>query len=258
MNRKSAFEILGLGQGASLSQAKKAFRELAKKYHPDRYSANQDHHMNASQAEVRMKQINRAFHFLAPLLPPTDDLADDLPGELTDDLPKKASEKRPPSSKDRKTSGKKSSWYQYILFPMIKMLKNGLKFKTPGQPGNFVKKPIFTKPTVKPKGRIDKRAGFDTILNKLSPEAFAFQKKLNPRRSKLPRDPEHLRDKGYPYGNYMKYMDIKKKIAGSRRRGQENYTRIERIRPVSRVNPICSQNGSQNDSGNGSGNDSKK
>ena len=37
---KDPYEVLGINQGASQSEIKAAYRELVKKYHPDRYQGN--------------------------------------------------------------------------------------------------------------------------------------------------------------------------------------------------------------------------
>jgi hypothetical protein len=67
MNKKTAFEILNLDAGVSLGDAKKAYRNLAKKYHPDLARNNSRSEMNA---EAKMKEINLAFRYLVPLLRP--------------------------------------------------------------------------------------------------------------------------------------------------------------------------------------------
>ena len=54
------WKTLGLAPGASQDEIKKAYRELAKKYHPDRYVNSP---MQA-EAEQKMKEINEAYDLL--------------------------------------------------------------------------------------------------------------------------------------------------------------------------------------------------
>jgi len=54
---RDAYRILGLSQGASMDEVKKARRKLARKWHPD---IHQDKH-DRILAENRIKQINAAF-----------------------------------------------------------------------------------------------------------------------------------------------------------------------------------------------------
>lgn len=54
---KNPYEVLGLTQGASLDEVKKAYRELAKKYHPDQYTSNPLREL----AEEKMREINEAY-----------------------------------------------------------------------------------------------------------------------------------------------------------------------------------------------------
>lgn len=58
MNLKDHYRILGVNQGASAQDIKKAFRQLALQYHPDR---NPD---NPKQAEEKFKEINEAYEVL--------------------------------------------------------------------------------------------------------------------------------------------------------------------------------------------------
>ena len=60
MNGKDPYEILGISRNADEEEIKKAYRELAKKYHPDNFS---DENMK-NLAEEKMKEINEAYDFI--------------------------------------------------------------------------------------------------------------------------------------------------------------------------------------------------
>lgn len=57
---KNPYEVLGVKEGASEEEIKKAYRELAKKYHPDRYGDNPLKDL----AEDKMREINEAYDYL--------------------------------------------------------------------------------------------------------------------------------------------------------------------------------------------------
>ena len=57
MAEKDYYKILGVSKGASQEEIKKAFRQLARKYHPDVNQGNKE-------AEERFKEINEAFQVL--------------------------------------------------------------------------------------------------------------------------------------------------------------------------------------------------
>lgn len=55
---KDPYSVLGVSQTASDDEVKKAYRELARKYHPDNYQNNP----LADLAEEKMKEINEAYN----------------------------------------------------------------------------------------------------------------------------------------------------------------------------------------------------
>ena len=58
---RSPYEILGVREGADFETAKKAYRELVRKYHPDQYV----NHPLSDLAEEKLKEINSAYDELS-------------------------------------------------------------------------------------------------------------------------------------------------------------------------------------------------
>ncbi len=54
-----ARKTLNLGETATLREIKKAYRELVKKYHPDKYEDKKK-----KKCEERMKEINKAYKLI--------------------------------------------------------------------------------------------------------------------------------------------------------------------------------------------------
>jgi molecular chaperone DnaJ len=57
-NKRDYYEVLGIQKGAAEDEIKKAFRTLAKKYHPDM-------NPNDKEAEIKFKEINEAYAVLS-------------------------------------------------------------------------------------------------------------------------------------------------------------------------------------------------
>lgn len=56
--KRDCYEILGLSKNATANEIKKAYRKLAKKYHPDTNAGN-------AQAEERFKEVTEAYGILS-------------------------------------------------------------------------------------------------------------------------------------------------------------------------------------------------
>ena len=54
------YEVLGIRQGASEEEIKAAYRELVKKYHPDKYQNNP----LADLAQEKLQEVNEAYDYL--------------------------------------------------------------------------------------------------------------------------------------------------------------------------------------------------
>lgn len=57
---ENPYKVLGVREGASEEEIKRAYKQLVKKYHPDQYSNNP----LSDLAEEKLKEINEAYHTL--------------------------------------------------------------------------------------------------------------------------------------------------------------------------------------------------
>ena len=67
MDKIQALKILHLAADASLEDAKKSYRFLARKYHPDLLACRNG---QITSNDSKMKQINLAYRFLVSVLEP--------------------------------------------------------------------------------------------------------------------------------------------------------------------------------------------
>ncbi|MGL6120487.1 MAG: molecular chaperone DnaJ, partial [Fusobacteriaceae bacterium] len=63
MSKRDYYEILGINKGASETEIKKAYRKMAMKYHPDKYSNATD--SEKKEAEIKFKELNEANQVLS-------------------------------------------------------------------------------------------------------------------------------------------------------------------------------------------------
>ena len=56
-DKRDYYEVLGISKGASDEEIKKAYKKMAKKYHPDL-------HPNDPEAEAKFKEVNEAASVL--------------------------------------------------------------------------------------------------------------------------------------------------------------------------------------------------
>lgn len=57
---KNPYDVLGIREGASEDEIKRAYREMVKKYHPDQYQDNPLSRL----AEEKLREINEAYDYL--------------------------------------------------------------------------------------------------------------------------------------------------------------------------------------------------
>lgn len=215
MNKKTALKILGIREGTSLVQAKKAFRHLAKQYHPDRFARD------AAQAEPhtdQMKLINQAFAFLAPLLTEESSEEVSLAGPS---LPRK--KETPPVS---------------VFSDILGELGKGLGSIFHRKPGVGQRSPKKHPASERQKFRHQQHHGqvprFEKILHRLHPGSAVVCGRTRP----LGKNQQVQ-----PYANFIKHMALKKKMAANiQRRDRQTIGRIEKISPVPRVTPLGEEN----------------
>ncbi|SDU37939.1 J domain-containing protein [Desulfobacula phenolica] len=212
MDKKTAFHILNLKPGVSFEDAKKSYRNLAKKYHPDRAEKKI---RQQRTAESKMKEINLAFRYIAPLLRNTEDV-------------KKTTEKNYDNEtiKDQSERHEKEVTFSFLS----KLIGRLIIFFNNKNHGKIVKNKFEKqKPVKKTSG---KKVRFDDVFKSIYQVGSDGEKKTGIHKKKK------YAQKINPYKGYQNYMTLKAKMSsGQYKRHQPmSIGRVDKIDPVKPVN----------------------
>jgi|GEM_PF-1413760 len=211
MDKQNGLDILGLAPSATRTDARTAFRKLAKTWHPDRFAKEP---LKVKKAEEKMKQINEAFHFLLPLL--TDIVVGPGVGQNPPDFNQGCASTH--------FSGKRFQGFFSSLVAGLKKRCNGRKKATAQGTGRFGK-------THKPgahcragtAGRTRKTA-FETVFqNAVNDDLAGAKPRVHP-----PKRPPGC------YANYRKYFHS---VPG--RSGNLGHMKNRGVGPVAKISPIA-------------------
>lgn len=213
MDKEKALELLNLDASATLADAKKAYRTLAKRYHPDVMGEISS---SEKDGEARMKNINLAYRFIVPLLKLNEAVIQDF---------SPAPKERPPESRSKKSE--KTGWY--IFLTKCTFFFHNLFFQK-AEPVALKKQKRQMYPERETKKRKDP---FQDVLEKVYAMPFDFEK----RRAQTQKKRMSL--KKYTFNDYRNYMELKRKMkfGGSRNPGM-SIGRVTRIEPIGRVNAV--------------------
>lgn len=246
MDTQTAYRILGLSANATRQEAKKAYRMLAKRHHPDHFAWDT---ARARSAEERMKQINQAYRLLMPLLksapePPATETSETETSETeaaapdapeSDDKPEKptrhharffsdmvtrvrASFRNVSRKSGAKRSGGKKTRPAAAQFSRRKRPggrgpASGQGYRRPAPDFDEVLEPLFSGP--------GKRSGSHGTGTRPG-----NRNKKPPRRSQA-------------YENFIRHMALKKRVAArTRLHDQVSAGRVEKISRVRPVQPV--------------------
>ncbi len=222
MNNKDALKILNLKSGMSLEDTKKAYRILAKKYHPDVAGNNLNISKNAKTQETsekKMKEINLAFRHLAPQLKSQE------ANPKKTDLKKTKKPVTPPKKEPEPAPAKQPESFFWIKIVNYwdNFFNNKTNFKPSSKTFKRDKTPSFNKKT--PKNPLK----FNEILKDIHP---AGAKKRKP-----PQTNKNKSKGSSPYNGYQKYMALKKKIKAMQPNKSYDMS-IGKIQKISPINPV--------------------
>ena len=219
MDRQAALKILGLEAGATRSEAKKAYRQLAKNSHPDRYAGRP----GAAEAETRMKGLNAAFAFLDKVLP------DHVPSGETI-----AGFKQGPGT-EKKSRPRQKSFFASFAQGLRAMAGSGKKRTASGPADEKAGAPParrtgVQRPGPRPHGKkkpLGSTGSFEDILEKNRSGKGPSAEKARIR----PRSPGND-----PYSRYVKFKQQQRMQRNRSRRGI--VSRVEKITPVTPVSKV--------------------
>ena len=206
MDKKTAFKILNLETTVSFEEAQKAYRNLAKRYHPD-VAVNQS--WQKTSADTKMKEINLAFRYLAPRL-------------RTIEAVKKIKKKKKVKTPVKKVKTTFLSKIIRVFFSTFRGEKGAGPFK------ENVKKEESLR---KAKG---KTIRFDEVFNRVYQYRFKEESKTNRYKKKK------YSKKNRSYNKYQEYMVLKRKMKSGRSDSNQDISigRIDKIDPVKPVGRI--------------------
>lgn len=224
MDKKTAFKILGLDAAVSFEEAKKAYRTLAKKYHPDLSGENPS---PEGDTEAKMKDINLAFRYLTPFLRTNKST------KKTEEPTKETKEKT-----DREPIKNNSKKYEKDVAPsfLLKMSRViAALFNKRNEPQVFKNKlKKETSPEKSPGNSKGKNENFEDVLRKVHTKASTRPEKRH--------SPEKKRNvtKSSPYSRYQKYMTLKRKMKSGRpgRHKDMSIGKVDKIDPIKPVRPV--------------------
>ena len=222
MDKKKAFKILNLHDSACFDEAKKAYRQLAKKFHPDMDRTHTGSPIR--KRDSKMKEINLAFCYLAPFL-----------------RAKKESKSPPESLKNLRTHAKQNKKRENNTFQKKDkpVLQNIFETFSKIFVNNNHSKTLKKKNPVKKSN--NRLSVFEDILKNVhqSPESYNTNPKKVTNSYKIKKSDKYKKN---TYNAYQEYMILKKKMNNKQSRSNPAMSvgKVEKIEPVRPVNPVGS------------------
>jgi hypothetical protein len=210
MDLKTALAILNLDAAATPAEAKKAYRALAKQYHPDVMGKTAS---TEKDAEARMKDINLAFRYLAPFL------------KLNAPV-KKASVKTPDAESPEEKPETVKTWGAVFDHCRQLLARCFAKEKAP--------RAMPQTPFPPKQGLKRNKEDFRTVLKNIKTEPLENGKTPSGRSKKKNPSPKPS------FGYYQRYRELKQTMkSGRSSKGTEtSINPITKIDPVIRVNAV--------------------
>lgn len=232
MDQEKAYRVLNLDQDASFSQAKQAYRRLAKTYHPD-LVANENTTVDRKKVSEellgKMKEINLAFSYLGPILLARKKQTEERlnvsdPVTNPPETEERKKEKKVHVEKDR---GTEFNFFQWLKDVLQKGSQTGTgKEKTSGNKSEKAHNVYDRK---------RKKESFDEVFRRFHDYKEGSSADRVKNKQKRP-----LQRKQTLHQGYQNYIKLKKRMMSVRRRTKESITvqKIEKIKPVRPVNPV--------------------